>query len=169
VNGDIQNFIERCVAQYPMAGRVLDIGSRDICGSARRWFTKDGQQKEPTERFPEYIGIDIYHGNLVDIVMDAHDLTRGLGSFDVVISTSAMEHDSDPFKTMDGIAQVLRPGGYFIFTAPSWRGEVPHDQHDYWRFMVEGVELLFKRANIEILELIDHAPSNDVMAIGVKR
>lgn len=168
MNGEVQNFIERIVNDYPIHGRVLEIGSRDICGSARRWFTKDGQQKEPTDRFPEYIGIDQAKGNLVDIVMNAHRLTASFGyrSFDIVITTSQLEHDDDPFITLWEIQGVLKVGGYLILTVPSWRNEGPHDRVDYWRFMPDGVRVMVERPGLKIIELIDHEPSNDVMCLA---
>lgn len=170
MNGEVQNFIERCVSQYPVYGRVLEVGSLDICGSARRWFTKDGQQKEPTKRFPQYVGVDRVAGNLVDEVLSGHDLVHRFGnqSFDVVISTSALEHDEKFWVTLEQIGQVLVHGGWLILTVPSWRGEGPHDLHDYYRFMPEGVEVLIKMVGLDVVELIDHAPSNDVMVIARK-
>jgi SAM-dependent methyltransferase len=168
MNGEVQDFVERCVNQYPsMAGRVLEVGSRDICGSARRWFTKDGQQKEPTARFPEYIGIDIVPGALVDVIMNAHELRFDSSSFDVVISTSALEHDDQPFTTLNEIQRVLKPSGYFILTVPSWKGCPPHCEHDYWRFMPEGVRLLLK--DFEIVEFDDTTSINDIMTLARKR
>ena len=166
-------YIGEVIARYPMRGRILEIGSRDICGSARHWFTAgpEGERYEhwhPTERFPEYIGIDLIAGNAVDLVMDSHRLDFPDEHFDVVLSTSQMEHDSDPFQTMREVVRVMKHGAYFIFTAPSWRGEIPHDVHDYWRFMVEGVKELFHRAPLELLEIVESEPTNDIMAVGRK-
>lgn len=169
MNGEVQDFVERCVNQYPtIAGRVLEVGSRDICGSARRWFTKDGQQKEPTERFPEYVGIDIVEGALVDEIVNAHALVARFGaeSFDVVISTSALEHDDAFWVTMWQIRKILRSGGYLILTVPSWKGCPPHCEHDYWRFMPEGVREMLDR--FEILEFDDTTSINDIMALARK-
>lgn len=164
MNGEVQDFIEQMVAKYPLRGKVLEVGSRDICGSARRWFTKDGQQKEPTERFPEYVGIDIVQGNLVDLLMNAHEMQFERGEFSVVISTSALEHDTDPFKTMSEIRRVLRYGGYLILTVPSWKGCPPHCEHDYWRFMPEGVRWLLR--DFEVLEFDDVTSINDIMCLA---
>lgn len=167
--GEVQDFISMCVDKYPMRGRVLEVGSRDICGSARRWFTKDGQQKEPTDRFPEYIGIDIVAGNLVDMILDAHDMGEHFGfeSFDVVISTSALEHDTDPFETIRQIRNVLKRGGYFILSVPSWKGCPPHCEQDYWRFMPDGVRLLLKNG-FQILEFDETTAANDTMVLAVR-
>jgi len=167
-------FIGEMAEKYSMRGRVLEIGSRDICGTPRHWFTwgPPGTRYEqcvPTERYPEYVGIDLVDGNAVDYVMDCHDLKFPAESFDIVISTSQMEHDSDPFQSMREINRVMKIGAHLIFTAPSYRGEGPHDVHDYWRFMPEGVVELFKRGNLEMLHMVDEESTNDVMACGVKR
>ena len=168
MNGEVQDFVEKCVAKYPMTGRVLEVGSRDICGSARRWFTKDGQQKEPTERFPEYIGIDIVEGALVDVILNAHALVAEFGkdSFNVAISTSSLEHDDAFWVTMWQIRKVLKHSGYLILSVPSWKGCPPHCEHDYWRFMPEGVRLLLQ--DFEILEFDDTTSINDIMALARK-
>lgn len=174
MNHATNDFVGAMVAKYPMAGKVLEIGSRDFGGTHRHWFTagEEGTRYEtwsPTERFPEFIGIDLIAGNAVDKVMDCHDLRFDGEYFDVVLSTSQMEHDSDPFRSMAEISRVLKTGGYFIFTAPSYRNEGPHGEHDYWRFMPEGVQELFKRARLTILELVDNAESNDLMACGIRQ
>ncbi len=174
MNHATNDFVGAMVAKFPMAGRVLEIGSRDIGGTHRHWFTagEEGTRYETwhsTERFPEFVGIDLVAGNAVDIVMDCHELAFDNESFGVVLSTSQMEHDSDPFRSMAEISRVLKTGGYFIFTAPSWRGEGPHDYHDYWRFMPESISVLFKRANLEVLEFLESVESNDVMACGRKQ
>lgn len=169
MNGEVQDFVERCVNQYPeMSGRVLEVGSRDICGSARRWFTKDGQQKEPTERFPEYVGIDIVEGNLVDEILNAHQLNDRFGneSFDVVVSTSSLEHDEQFWLTMQQIEEVLTHGGWLLLSVPSWKGCPPHCEHDYWRFMPEGVRAMLK--DFEIVEFDDTTSINDIMALARK-
>lgn len=168
MNGEVQDFIQKCVEKYPMSGNVLEVGSRDICGSARRWFTKDGLQVEPTERFPSYIGIDIIPGNLVDEIMNAHELRIWFGEnvFDIAISTSALEHDDQFWITIGQIWIVLKPGGWFILSVPSWKGEGPHCEHDYWRFMPEGVRLLLK--DFEIVEFDETSAANDVMVLARK-
>lgn len=184
MNGIVDKFIGRVVADYPMRGRVLEIGSLDICGSARHWFVEQATEGDPgaypypgsmrwckpTERFPEYIGIDHRDGNLVERVMEGSEIVDvfGIESFDVVISASAMEHDREFWITMQQIAEVLKPSGWLILTAPSWRGEPPHDQHDYWRFMSEGVQSLIYRNALNIVELLDSINSNDILCLAQK-
>lgn len=81
---------------------VLDIGSLDINGNNRYLF--DGCK---------YFGIDIINGNNVDMACMAHKI---IGSFDVVISTEAFEHDMYLDKTLKHICKVLKPNGLFLFT-----------------------------------------------------
>lgn len=174
MNHGANEFIGAMVAKYPMSGPVLEVGSRDVCGTPRHWFMEgaDDQRYEfwhSTDRFPRYVGVDLIAGAAVDMVMDGHDLKFPDSTFGVVISTSQIEHDSDPFQTMREIYRVMQDGGYLILTAPSWRSEGPHDAHDYWRFMMEGMEVLVKRSGLELLELVDNEGTNDVMAVGFKR
>ena len=176
MNHGAEEFIGEMVDKYPtIRGRILEIGSRDCGGTPRHWFTEgpDGvpvryEHAVPTERFPSYTGIDIVQGNAVDRVMDAHHMEFADESFDIVISTSHMEHDSDPFQTMREVNRVLTSGGYFIFTAPSWRGQPHHCDHDYWRFTLEGAQLLLRIGNISELEMREREDCNDVMALGRK-
>lgn len=169
MNGEVQDFVEMCVNTYPeMRGRVLEVGSRDICGSARRWFTKDGQQLEPTERFPQYVGIDIVQGNLVDKIMNAHAMTFHSETFGVVVSTSSLEHDDAFWFTMFEINRVLTPGGYLILSVPGWRGCGPHCEHDYWRFMPEGVEKLLEMVGLIKVLLEYQDTGNDILCLARK-
>ena len=169
MTGEIQEFVKHCIETYPLAGKVLELGSRDICGSVRRWFTKDGQQKEPTMRFPLYIGVDREEGALVDQVMDTNALTFADGEFDVVISTSAIEHDFYFWRSLAEGERMLRSGGYFILTAPSWRGCPPHAlPQDYYRFTDIAIRAWLMEIGMECLECLDCEQDGCIHSIGRK-
>jgi len=117
--------------------RILEIGSREVSGySRRRLFPKA----------EEYVGIDILPGPGVDLVLDAHDLTRTLpvGHFDGIFSFSVFEHLVFPWKVVMEVNRLLKPGGYcFVSTHPAWP---PHElPWDFWRFPAEGLKALFSR------------------------
>lgn len=119
--------------------RVLDIGSLNVNGSCRRYFTDC-----------DYIGVDQKAGRGVDIVAKATD-TKFDEPFDVVISFNCYEHDPDWKNNVNHNLQWLKKGGYFIAEFgstgnaphyfPVWL-EVPHD---------EFVENL-KEQGMEVLE-----------------
>jgi SAM-dependent methyltransferase len=147
-----------------MKGKVLEVGSRDICGNPRNHF--------PTDRFPFYVGVDMLAGQNVDLVLNAHELTsRFQGTyFDVVITVEMIEHDDNFWVSFLEMGRVLKPGGYMIVTTRSWRGCSPHDcPNDYWRFMLEGLKRCLDLAGVEYLEGVDCEADGGVFACGRKR
>ena len=130
-----------------LSGRVLEVGSRDLNGSPRVFFS-DG------DRFVQYVGIDLESGLGVDLEMDCHALGFFSDSFDVVIDAERLEHDTDFFQSYREIFRVLKPGGHVITTARSWGGFHPHClPHDYWRFLEDGLRRLLTVSGFEILDL----------------
>jgi SAM-dependent methyltransferase len=83
---------------------VLEVGSMNVNGSVRDLF--DG----------EYIGIDREPGPGVDYVFDAAHFD-GAQTFDVVVSTEALEHAPDPTAIIGCAWRALGPGGTLILTA----------------------------------------------------
>jgi len=62
--------------------KVLDVGSLDINGSTREFFSNS-----------DYTGIDIGSGKNVDIVVEGQNYDAPDESFDVVISCECFEHN----------------------------------------------------------------------------
>lgn len=90
---------------------VLDIGGRDLNGSPRSLF--------PNAR--PYHVLDLLPGPNVDIVADATDTEAvaayiSLGTYDLVICTEVFEHVKDWRGILGTAYDVLRPGGWIIFT-----------------------------------------------------
>lgn len=55
---------------------------------------------------------------------DATRLPFADGTFDAVITSEVLEHIQDDVTTISELARVLRPGGTFAATVPSWLPEV---------------------------------------------
>lgn len=105
---------------------ILDVGSLDVNGSLR--------QVLPEGRLVAYTGVDFSPGPGVDqVVESAARLPFDDGHFDVVVSTSAFEHDPAFWKTFDEMLRVVRPGGFIYINAPS-NGHVHQHPLDCWRF-----------------------------------
>lgn len=117
--------------------RVLEVGSYNVNGSVRELF----------HMAKEYVGIDIEDGPGVDRVVSSHELihTFGYVSFDVVLCCEMLEHDSDPWLTMEQVWAVLKPGGFAVFTARG-NGFHHHNPPDRWRFLPDGFQALFDGA-----------------------
>lgn len=92
---------------------MLEVGSHDVYGALRLCF--------PT--VAAYIGIDLTRGKSVDFVMSSHDLGNDsspldFNSFDVVISGSQLEHDSDWRLSIKNMMKMLKPGGFCSSCVP---------------------------------------------------
>jgi SAM-dependent methyltransferase len=104
----VSKFITRVKERYPdnFTGKtVLEVGSLNINGSVRPFFTKC-----------KYTGLDITTGPGVDVVSPIHEYQpREL--FNTVISTEMLEHDSHWRKSLKQMVHLLMPGGLLIITA----------------------------------------------------
>ena len=136
MTSEVMEFVRDCLADYPIKGKVLELGSMDVNGSVRDLFAD-------RERFPTYVGVDMQKGKGVDVVAMANDLPQGDRSVSVVVTTEMLEHDPRPWETIMETSRVLAAGGWFIVTTRNFM----FPRHDYpsdlWRFSPEGLEELF--------------------------
>lgn len=121
--------------------KILDIGSRDICGSYKKLFEKHN-----------YIGFDIVPGENVDVT-DWKDLEGD--TFDAVISGQAFEHIEDDHQVMKEIYRVMKHNALCCIIAPS-KGP-KHCLPDYRRYQEKDFYNLAHSAELVVLEIkIDH-------------
>jgi len=86
--------------------RVLDIGSADINGVNTTWFDNC-----------RYVGLDVLPYKNVNVVCKAHEYKALPESFDVVLSTSSLEHDMYWELTLKKMVKLLKPKGLMFFSA----------------------------------------------------
>lgn len=180
----VLEFTERVVKEHNLNTsdtNVLIVGSLDVNGSVRPYFDK-----------AKVVGIDLFEGEGVDYVMDAHHLLDipniwtlfGIAhseptyqTFDVVVCTEMLEHDSEFWTTLWNIGVLLRPGGYFILTARGARPGVEGVRHgesmwehaypdDYYRFMPNVVPKLLRLAQCETIEDLQDPYYPGFLALG---
>ncbi len=72
--------------------------------------------------------------------------------FDLVVCCQVLEHCDEPWRGMEEIKRVLRPGGLVLFSAPHIWFYHPHPK-DHWRFTQEGIIRLCTRAGFAPLTL----------------
>ena len=95
--------------------RVLEIGSYNVNGSIRDYFSSAAQ----------YIGVDLTEGPGVDVVGYGHVLDYTDGSFDITLSGECFEHDPHWRDTFTNMVRMTKPGGMLVFTCAS-RGRLEH-------------------------------------------
>ena len=112
---------------------ILDVGSLDVNGTYRGLVEGFGWQ---------YTGLDIVPGRNVDIVSNPDDYPFENETFDGVISGSTLEHVAHPWRWIKEVTRVLKPGGFLIILT---HHQYPLHRYpkDYWRFMPDGLRLLF--------------------------
>lgn len=126
-------------------GSALELGSRNVTGYLRRdWIPADWK----------YTGFDIEAGENVDIVGDAHELTKYTGrrKYDVIFAVSVFEHLLMPWKVVVELNRALKPGGLiFVVTHQTWPLHVAPT--DYYRYSSDAWPGLFNRyTGFEIVE-----------------
>jgi len=85
--------------------KVLEIGSLDINGSVREFFSNCN-----------YTGIDVDEGKSVDIVCEGQKYDAPDNSFDTVISCEVMEHNPYWAETFQNMIRVCKEGGLVVMT-----------------------------------------------------
>ncbi|WP_051327812.1 methyltransferase domain-containing protein [Desulfatirhabdium butyrativorans] len=107
--------------------RVLEIGSRARSGVRNR----DALVPEGMA----FTGLDILDGDGVDVVGDAHELSRHFrkNTFDFIYSLNVFEHLLMPWKVAVEMNRVMKPGGQVLVL--SHQSFPLHDiPCDFWRF-----------------------------------
>jgi SAM-dependent methyltransferase len=88
----------------------------------------------------EYVGVDFEPGANVDIVVKpGQQLPFDDGSFDLVISTSCLEHDPCPMLSFREMCRVVKLGGFIYANAPT-NGIYHAFITDNWRFYSDAAQ-----------------------------
>lgn len=101
-------FVELVRSLFPQhfnGCQVLEIGSMDIQGSVRGYFTDC-----------KYVGIDIGPGPGVDVVARGESYDSDGARFDVAVSCECFEHNPEWESTLRNMIRLLKPGGLLVVT-----------------------------------------------------
>lgn len=91
--------------------------------------------------------LDIIQNNDIDICADVENLGFSDASIDRFVCISVLEHVQNPGKAMSEMLRCLKPGGQILLSVP-WMFEMHMEPRDYFRYTVEGIELLCGGARI---------------------
>lgn len=104
---EVEQHVERIKSLTPnyfSNKKVLEVGSLNINGSVRKYFTSCN-----------YTGIDIGEGPGVDKVIAIHQLSEP-NTYDTLISTEMLEHDIHWKESLRSMYDNLKPKGLLILT-----------------------------------------------------
>jgi SAM-dependent methyltransferase len=91
----------------------------------------------------ELIKTDVSLGPGIDVICDAHDLPFLSETFDGVIAQAVLEHVLDPYRCVQEIHRVLRPGG-LVYAETPFMQQVHGGSYDFTRFTFLGHRRLFR-------------------------
>lgn len=138
MHAEAMAWLRERAAELPAPDRVVELGSRDVNGSAREAW--------PSAR---WTGVDLAGGPRVDVVADAAGpellsllaewsgmaLARcGLDAhlapgFDLVVCCEVLEHAADAAGIVRNAGRIVRPGGALLVTCAG-PGRAPHSAID---------------------------------------
>ena len=115
--------------------KILEIGSREVTGKStfRSDFTK-----------AEYFGFDFYEGKNVDVIGDAHQLSKYFPNqqFDLIFSSACFEHFAMPWLVAEEISKLLRVGGH-VFIETHFSFSYHEHPWNFFQFSDKGLSVLF--------------------------
>ena len=102
-----------------------------------------------TRIHPRIRNVDVAPAALVDYRASALALPFPDETFDLIVTQETLEHVPDPFKAMEEMARVLKPGGTLYVQLPFIIGFHPGPM-DYWRFTTQGMRELADRVGLTV-------------------
>lgn len=142
LRANVQQLMADAAARFDKEGKqLLDIAPQ-IHAGAKAYFNKSAIKT-----------LDIDPSSGADYITDLcvnNEFLIPAESFDIVVCTEVLEHTLHPFKAVDELERILKPGGVAVVSTPcNFRihGPLP----DCWRFTEHGLKQLFRNfINIEI-------------------
>jgi SAM-dependent methyltransferase len=120
---------------------VLDVGSADLNGDARSWFTLRGYH---------YTGADIEPRKGVDVLIDKSCVWELADRYDLIVSLNTFEHVDKPWILVKTMAEHLKPFGTMLIVAPF---SFQYHRHpvDCWRYTPDAMAALAHIAGLSLV------------------
>jgi ubiquinone/menaquinone biosynthesis C-methylase UbiE len=114
-------WLEAALKKIPAGSRILDAGAGEL---AQKKYCS--HLNYVSQDFAQYDGKGDNKGlqtkewdnSKLDIVSDITNIPQPDKSFDAIMCIEVFEHIPDPLSAIKEFSRLLRPGGYFIVTAP---------------------------------------------------
>lgn len=164
-------------AFYPSAAQIIPV----LKQTARGRLLDVGCGKMPFRRYIEdqvetYDGLDIERRSpKTRFLADSHDMgVIPTGSYDTIISVSALEHMARPWIALREMRRVCRPGGAVVVCVP-FLSRLHEEPHDYFRFSQYGLASLGQWAGLRVEQtqpvgglfcMLGHQISTIVLSVG---
>lgn len=128
------NWITYLQKMYDKEGmEVLEVGARVVTGACfRKYFSH-----------ANYTGFDYYAGENVDVVGDAHELSRYFNKkFDLIFSSAVFEHLAMPWKASVEIIKLLKLNGH-VFVETHYSYSTHERPWHFFQFSENALDILF--------------------------
>jgi hypothetical protein len=164
VHPEAFDFVCRAANLIPTPHTVLEIGSRNVNGSAKDAFDLG---------LTSWVGIDKTAGGDVDIVDDFVTMKTGPLNVDLVVCCEVLEHEADVYRMVTRLIEAAKPGGHVLITCATY-GRAEHSAVDggalkgdeHYR-NVEPGEVV--RSDVTPLLLENHPNRGDLYALLQRR
>lgn len=137
--------LELIATSLPEFKEILEIGSR-----------YESKEKELTDlrkifrKKNNYIGIDLFPGDGVDLTADAENLPFRDHQFDLILCLETLEHARKPWLIAREIQRVLKKSGIFIVSSP-FNHPLHFHPSDYYRYTPYGLGEIFNFATNKLV------------------
>lgn len=128
------NWITYLQNMYDKEGiEVLEVGARVVTGACfRKYFSH-----------ANYTGFDYYAGENVDVVGDAHELSKYFNKkFDLIFSSAVFEHLAMPWKVSAEIIKLLKLNGH-VFVETHYSYSTHERPWHFFQFSENALDILF--------------------------